>query len=63
MVSRNKRLEACINNVDLCSCLARATIGRHITITNVRKKGHKSYKPLPILEKVNQETNQARILL
>lgn len=30
-------------------------------LTNVRKD--KSYKPPPILEKVNQETNQVRILL
>jgi hypothetical protein len=56
-------LEACTNNVDLCSCLAKATTGPHIDITNVRKKGHRSYKSPPILEKVNQEINQTPIML
>ncbi len=47
MGSRNKRLEACISNADLCSCLARVTIGPHIDITNVHKKRHKNYIPQP----------------
>jgi hypothetical protein len=60
---QKQEVGVCISNADLCSCLARATIRPHIDITNVCKKGHKSYKPPPILEKVNQETNQAPILL
>jgi hypothetical protein len=63
LVNKSRKLEACINNVDLCSCIVRATTGPHKDITNVHKKGNKSYKPPPILEKVSQETNQAPILL
>ncbi len=63
MVCKNKRLEACISNVNLCSCLARTTTKPHINITNVCKNIHKIYKPPPIVEKINQETNQAPILL
>jgi hypothetical protein len=36
MVYRNKRLDACISNVDLCSCLARATTRPHKDIIKVR---------------------------